>query len=149
MIYDKLENLEIYSNISEKMQMAINYIMSTDFSKMKVGRYELMGKEVYAIVNEYTTKVKEEVKWESHRQYADIQYMINGNEKMGFTSLERVLSIDSYNVEKDIEFYEGEGSYVDVHEGKVCIFFPHDVHRPGIAISALENIKKVVIKVLV
>lgn len=149
MIYDKLENIGLYANISERMQKAIDYLMMTDFSKMRAGKYELMGNEVYAIVNEYNTKFIDEVKWEAHRKYADIQYVINGIEKMGFSSIDKVISTDEYFEEKDIEFFKGHGNYVDVAPGEVCIFFPHDVHKPGIAISNPQAVKKVVIKVLV
>ncbi len=149
MVYDKLENLELYSNLSKRMEMAINYLMMTDFSNMKTGKYELLGNEVIAQVSEYNTKLPEDAKWEAHKKYADIQYLVHGEEKMGFTFLEKVQSTEPYNEEKDIEFFKGEGNYIEMRPGDVFIFFPHDIHRPGIAISQPKAIKKVVIKVKV
>ena len=150
MIYDKLENLDLYSCISEKMAMAINYITTTDFSNMNVGKYELLGKEVFVIVSEYNTKVASEVKWEAHKTYADIQFVIKGSEKMGFSSIDKMTKVtEPYNAEKDIEFYEGEGNYVDVNAGEVCFFFPHDVHRPSMEIGGSKPVKKVIVKVMV
>ena len=149
MIYDKLENLGLYSCLGEKMEMAIHYLLNTDFTHMKAGKYELMGKDVYAIVNEYQTKPIDEVKWEAHKIYADIQFVVSGAEKMGFSSLDKVQTTDTYFEEKDIEFFSGEGNYVNVAAGEICIFFPHDVHRPSIAIENPIAVKKIVIKVKV
>jgi YhcH/YjgK/YiaL family protein len=105
--------------------------------------------EIFAQVNEYTTKPVEELKWESHFKFLDIQVIIEGEEIMGFAPLENMQIIEQYNDEKDIQFLSGTGDYLTAKPGSVTMFFPHDAHKPGIAIGECSKVKKVVIKVKV
>jgi YhcH/YjgK/YiaL family protein len=68
---------------------------------------------------------------------------------MGFALLENQKVIDEYNEQNDITFFSGEKSFTLVKEGMFAVFFPTDVHLPGIKINEKSYVKKVVIKVKV
>jgi hypothetical protein len=51
--------------------------------------------------------------------------------------------------ENDIIFYKCETSLVRVDEGMFAIFFPDDIHLPGIRVGETSLVKKVVVKVRV
>jgi len=57
--------------------------------------------------------------------------------------------ITEYNEQNDIIFYEGDKSFIKVDEGMFAIFFPSDVHMPGIKCKEKAYVKKVVVKVKV
>jgi YhcH/YjgK/YiaL family protein len=149
MIADQLANAALYSKISDRIATALKYLESTDFSKVEVGKYELEGKDVFAMVSEYQTKNLAEAKWEAHQNYADVQFIVSGQEKMGYAPLETMQIKDAYNAEKDMVVLTGSGDYVTATPGTFIIFFPHDAHQPCVSIGSGSQVKKVVVKVKV
>jgi YhcH/YjgK/YiaL family protein len=147
MIIDKLSNSHLYSSLGERINKAFEYLKQTDFSKMKLGKYEIDGDNIFALVNEYNTKDESEGKLEAHKKYIDVQFVAIGSELMGYAPLENQIVIDEYNQQNDIIFFSGEKSFTQVNEGMFAIFFPTDVHLPGIKVDEPEYVKKIVIKV--
>ena len=149
MIIDKLSNAHIYSGLGERINKAFTYLKETDFSKMELGKYEIDGEKIFALVNEYNTKDESEGKLEAHKKYIDVQFVAKGSEQMGYAPLENQKVIDEYNEHNDIIFFSGKKSFTQVDEGMFAIFFPTDVHLPGIKVNEKSYVKKVVIKVTV
>ena len=151
MIYDRLSNCEQYYILGEKFKKAFDFLKNTDLKNIQDGSYEIQGKEIYANVQSLKTKPIEEKKWEVHRKYIDIQYVISNQEKMGYGILEDFGEITNpYDDEKDVEFLEGkEFNFVDVKEGSFVIFYPNDVHAPMLAYDEPQEIKKVIIKIAI
>lgn len=149
MIIDKLSNSALYSGLGERIKQAFSYIQNTDFSKVQPGIYEIDGENIFVIVAEYQTKDESEGKPESHKKYIDVQYVAQGCELMGYTPLVDQEIISEYSEENDIIFYKCETSLVRVDEGMFAIFFPDDIHLPGIRVGEKSLVKKVVVKVRV
>jgi YhcH/YjgK/YiaL family protein len=147
MILDKLENAALYVVISENLNKGFEFLKNTDLSDIEVGRYEIDGKNVYALVSEYDSKKPEDCRLEAHQVYADIQYIVSGKEAIGFTLLNNQTITSEYNPEKDIVFFSGETTPLVFEAGMFGIFFPQDLHRPCMQIDGPEKVKKVVVKV--
>ena len=123
-------------------------IHQADLSSIGVGRYEVDGENLYAMVQQYNTKPKEAGVWEAHRRYIDLQYVIQGAEKIGYANLSR-LTQGEYDANRDFLPLYGEGEFLTLKNGDFVILMPEDAHMPGIAIDALLPVKKIVIKILV
>jgi YhcH/YjgK/YiaL family protein len=149
MIIDKLSNSHLYSNLSERINKAFDYLKKTDFSKTELGRYDIDDDNIFSLVNEYNTKDENEGKLEAHKKYIDVQFVAEGEELMGYAPLENQKIIDEYNEKNDITFFSGKKSFTLVKEGMFAIFFPTDVHLPGIKVKEKSHVKKVVVKVKV
>lgn len=153
MIKDNIKNFNKYLDLPERVKLGLNYLMNTDFSSIENGKYEIKGDEVFAIVQEYTPKPESEGKFEAHKKYTDIQYIIKGEEKMGFGEIGDFVELTEYNQEKDIVFLslnkDGVSDFVTVKEEEFVIFTPNDAHMPSIKANSSENVKKIVVKVLV
>jgi YhcH/YjgK/YiaL family protein len=149
MIIDKLANAGLYSSISPRFAAAFNYLAKTDLTSVAVGKYEIEGTDVFAIVSEYQTKNDADAKWEAHKVYADVQFIVSGLEQMGYAPLSNTTEKDPYNPEKDIVFLNAKGDYLTATAGTFIVFFPHDAHQPCVSVGAGSAIKKVVIKVKV
>jgi YhcH/YjgK/YiaL family protein len=147
MILDKLENADIYSGISENLKKGFDFLKNTDLSKIEIGRYEMDGKNVFALVSEYDTKKPEDCRLEAHQIYADIQYIVSGKEAIGFATLNGQIVTAEYNPEKDIAFFSGETIPLVLNAGMFAVFFPQDTHRPCMQVDGPEKVKKVVMKV--
>jgi biofilm protein TabA len=150
MITSTLAHLHWYKTISPNFEKAISYALSTDFRSLEPGRYTIDGENVMAIVNEYTTKPASECDPESHRDYADIQIMIAGTERFGYTPLRNQQASTPYRPEKDVALYSIPGedlSYIQLQPGEFIIFFPSDIHQPEVFTTQPELVRKVVMKV--
>jgi YhcH/YjgK/YiaL family protein len=147
MIIDKIENSKLYEGISQRIKEAFEYIRNTDLKNIKPGKYEIDGENIFALINEYKTKAESEGKLEAHRKYIDVQYVISGEELMGYAPLGIQQFFEPYKDENDIIFFNGEKSFTKVSSGMFAIFFPEDVHMPGISTGKISDVKKLVIKV--
>lgn len=149
MIIDKIENAHLYKGLGNRIQKAFEYINKTDLINIKPGKYEIDGENIFALINEYKTKPESEGKLEAHRKYIDVQYVISGEELIGYTPLGNQIILEPYKEENDVEFFKGEKSFTKVSEGMFAIFFPEDVHMPWIITGKISFVKKLVIKVRV
>lgn len=147
MILDKLENAEIYKCISENLKKGFEFLTNTDLQNIEIGRYEIEGKDVFALVSEYDSKKPDDCRLEAHQNYADIQYIVSGKEAIGFVTLKNQEVTSPYNAEKDIIFFSGETSALILEAGMFAVFFLQDAHRPCMQIDGPEKVKKVVVKV--
>lgn len=139
-----------YFKNPERWQKAFEYLKTTDLLSAPPGKTEIEGESLFASVAEYLPKNREEVRYESHEKYIDIQYVISGKELMGITSREKVVVDESYNKEKDITFYTFDGGvYRLATPAGFFIFFPDDMHRPSISTGDTVFVKKVVIKIMI
>src|ERR1700743_119084 len=126
MITSTLSQLHWYKVISPNFAKAIEYALSTDFTTLETGKYAIEGDDVFAIINEYTTKPASECDPESHREYADIQMMISGVERFGYAPLINQPETTPYNEEKDFALYTIDAEaldYITLHPGEFIIFF--------------------------
>jgi YhcH/YjgK/YiaL family protein len=149
MIIDKIESSHLYEGISERIKKSFDYIRQTDLKTIKPGKYEIDGGNIFALISEYKTKSETEGKLEAHRKYIDVQYVISGEEQMGYVPLNDQQILEPYKEENDIVFFKGDKSFTKVSAGMFAIFFPEDVHMPGINAGNISEVKKLVIKVRV
>jgi len=134
------------------IQKAMAWLQARDLTKLPVGRQEIDGDKLYAMVNEYTSEPKEKRRAEAHRKYVDVQYIVKGAEIIGYARLQ-----DGYEVledklaEKDVIFYKklADESDIILSAGMFGIFFPWDVHRPNCAMGEPEPVRKVILKISV
>ena len=149
MVIDKLSNAEQYYGLSDRIGKALKYLQNTDLKNIEIGKHEIEGKNIFVVVSEYETKNIEQGKWEAHRKYIDIQYVVSGKEKIGYACINEMKVIGEYSEEKDVLFLEGEGDFLLVNEGTFALFAPQDVHMPGIQVNSGQHVKKIVVKILV
>lgn len=144
MIRGKVSDTKKYENI--RINKAIEWLKSVS-KNIEKGIYEIEGKEIYAIVQNYNSKKYEELKWEGHRKYIDIQYILSGKESMGYSNIKNMNEICEYNEEGDYQFFSGNGEIEEVNEGEFVIFAPEDIHMPCIGDGSF--VTKIVVMVRV
>ncbi len=70
---------------------------------------------------------------EAHRDYIDIQFLVEGTEKVGVAPLEDMLEEVEGRPDSDIWFYRGPVDEITLSGNRFAVFFPGDAHAPGIA----------------
>jgi YhcH/YjgK/YiaL family protein len=147
MILDKIENADLYASISKNLKTGFEFLKTADLANLEAGKHEIDGKEVFALVSEYESKLHADCRPEAHRAYADIQYIVSGREAIGYASLNGQAVTTEFDPEKDIVFFFGETVQLILDSGMFAVFFPQDIHRPSMQIDGPEKVKKVVVKV--
>jgi YhcH/YjgK/YiaL family protein len=149
MILDVLENAELYRGLPPGLVAALDFLRSADLAALPIGKTVIDGERLFALVQEYTPKPAELLKYEAHRRYWDVQYVVRGVERMGWNTLSRMTVSEPYDGERDVAFFRGTGEEMRVPAGTFAIFGPSDVHMPGVAVDGepAEMVRKVVVKV--
>jgi YhcH/YjgK/YiaL family protein len=148
MILDDLPQWRRYQTLGPRFQQGFRYL-ETVAAQTPLGRYELAGNDLFALVQTYPTRPVEQCRFEAHRQYADIQYIIAGNETILWAPLAALTTVtEPYNAEKDVAFFANPASStaLPVGTGQFAVFLPEDGHAPG---SGTGDVRKVVVKVRV
>lgn len=146
MIIDNIKNASEYFTLGSNIQSALNYLSVTDFNLVDPGRYEIEGNRIFAIIETYQPKRQEEGFWEAHIKHIDVQFMVSGEERIGYAPTTS-MSAEPYNEEKDFFRLKGQGDFVTLRAGHFAILKPQDAHMPGIATQNIQQVKKVVVKV--
>lgn len=151
MIFGKLDSLsKDKSYLPKALVKGLDYLQQTDFSKVAVGKYEIEGSSIYALVQEYQTAPKAEKKAEAHGKYIDIQYIAQGKEVIGFAPFSPESEVkENLLDQKDAIYYNSVKGEMDLmmSDGMYAIFFPEEIHRPGCNYEAGGQVRKVVVKI--
>ncbi len=147
MILDTLENAAKYAGIRSGLSEAFGFLDQPGLAELETGRYEISGDLVYALVQRCNGKKIEEARLEAHRKYIDIQYVISGEESMGWSPRAHLAPSDQYDEKKDVEFFpDRPEAVIKVPAGSFAVFLPTDAHMPCIGEGSIH---KVVMKVCV
>lgn len=153
MIYDKLENCELYAGISPYFAKAFAFMKANDLASLPLGRHEIDGDNAYLMVQEKNPLSDwDKGVWEGHRKYADIQLVVDGEEILGVRSIQDLPISQEYNEEKDFLLFqqEAEGIQLPLEKGDFAILFPQDAHRPGVRKpGGRTSSRRIVVKVRV
>lgn len=151
MILDTLAHGFQYHSLSPRFERAFAFLRQVT-DQTTLGRHEIAGEDVFALVQQYGTQPVAGREYESHRKYIDVQYVQRGRELMYWAPLPllRVGSM-AYDAAKDAALYGlvPEGVPLQVRAGQFAIFFPEDGHIPGCAWDQPAEVRKVVVKVRV
>lgn len=101
------------------------------------------------LVQAGTTKSAEGKNSEAHREYLDIQYIVEGQETMGWAPLEALTPADEFNTTKDTGMYAGPVDFMRIGAGCCYVVFPEDAHMPGVHLDEPSEFKKLVVKLKV
>jgi biofilm protein TabA len=66
---------------------AFAFLNDQKIDTLKPGKYLIDGDNVFAMITEGPTKPIDSVRWESHRNYIDLHYVIRGKEQIGVAQL--------------------------------------------------------------
>ena len=147
MILDKLSSADLYRGIHPRIAAAFDWLKRTDLAALPLGKTAIDGEHLFALVQEYTPKEPELLKYEAHRRYWDVQVVVSGLERMGWAHVSQMTVSEPHDDARDVAFFRGAGQYVLVPAGHFTIFAPHDVHMPGVAAGPPGLVRKVVVKV--
>lgn len=156
--------MTVYGNLREiaesypegsLMRVGLDYLLTIDSFAHEAERgsdsvrVEIDGDRVFALHQAYTTKPASEARFEAHRSYIDLQYVVEGTELLRVAKLSGGTEEVPYDPAKDIAWYSlGPGEEMFLTPGVVAILHPEDLHAPCLAVGEPSPVAKVVVKVL-
>lgn len=149
MIHDHIANAGRYRAIHPRIAAALRYLETFDESTPD-GRYDLEGDDVFARPHSYTTEPEDRRRWETHRRYVDVQYLVSGRERIYHAPATQLSGALPYDPEKDVVHYAGPAGEVSdlvLRAGEFAVFFQDDAHKPSVAVDEREPVRKIVVKV--
>ena len=146
MIVDELSRTDRYQKILPQLPKCLVWMVENGTSS-PTGIHAMDGDHLVVHVNEYETKPESESRFEAHRRYVDFQVLLEGAERFEYAPIERLNPTTEYSVDKDVQFFEGNGSAVILTPGSFVIAFPEDGHRGGIVVDAPKEVRKLVFKI--
>ncbi len=148
MIVDHLSNAGRYAALGPRFAQAFDFLRTTDLNALEPGRYPLAGDALFALVQAYNTKAPSEGFWEAHRRYIDLQFIVQGTERIGYAPLHR-LRLESHDERRDLSVLSGEGDLLTLTDGCFMLLWPEDAHMPGLQADQSGPVRKIVFKIAV
>ena len=123
MIADNMKQTKLYESAHAKFAQAFAFIEQAVCENYAAGKYEIDGKDLYASVQEYDSKLDANAKFEGHHNYIDIQYVVSGAEIIKVADIAKMIPKGDYNPDKDVEFYQdnGQASALVLNAGEYAI----------------------------
>lgn len=137
-----------YDLSQPKFQTAFGFLRREDLGQLPEGWVELEN-GVRASVQRYETSPAEELDFETHEKYFNVQYMVDGVELVGVVDARDLAGKIPYDPENDIAFFhdpEHSGAVL-LRPGDFVVLSPQDAHKPRCAAGAPMAVNKIVVKV--
>ena len=86
MIFDDLKNITFYKGIHPNLDQAIDFLYEHRKDSFELGRYDIDGDKVFLVVQENTLNKEESNRFEHHKKYADLHFLVEGHEFSSYGS---------------------------------------------------------------
>lgn len=149
MIYDQISNLGAYAKLAPEAMAKLEAFFKSVNKDTPNGRFELMGDDLFAMIQRYNTHEANPDKLEIHRNYIDLQMLLDGVEVIHYAPAAALPVTVPYNPEKDCGFHHAVPlglTPVRLTPGNFAIFLPEEGHMPGCG-DPSQSVVKVVVKI--
>ncbi len=133
--------------LKKQFPSVYDFIINTNLKTCNLGTYNLEN-GIYVNVESYRTQSIHERRYEMHRRYIDIQYMITGAEYIYLCDVNNLKLEQTYNQDKDIMFYtnNAQGEKYLISDGQYLIIEADRPHMPCVCVEEPSIVKKAVFK---
>jgi biofilm protein TabA len=152
MLVSDLDHIDHQIAGTPGLQKALTFLRLHNIHDLADGKVEIDGDRVFALVQRYETMITDVPKFEYHRKYIDVQFIVSGEEVISWAPISLMTITEAYDEGKDICFGTvAKGTWTPVHlqAGQLAVLWPEDGHAPKLAGSASSPVMKIVMKVAV
>ena len=134
MVIDRIENAEKYVSLHPPFGKVFEALKKLT-ADSPAGRTEVDGDSAFVNFSSYENKDVSDCKFESHKKYIDIQYVVKGHEHIDVCAADALVCTDDRLDSGDIAFYENTDCFstADLSDGWFVILYPGEAHRPLVA----------------
>lgn len=150
MIIDNIANAEKYYPVHPAFKAVFEALEKYTEETPEV-KNVIDGDSVFINYSSYENKPETECKFESHKKYIDIQYVVSGHERIDVTAADGLAFTENRLDDGDIAFYETPAyfSAADLRAGDFAVLFPGEAHRPlvapdGVPVKTFKAVAKII-----
>lgn len=150
MILDTHQNLHSYASIFCDVDCATVFRwLEKCESYQPDTKVDFHGDKLFARILRPTTVPSAESRWENHREYVDLQYVVGGGEIIEWSPASDLVSVGAYDADRDVQFYQETSptQRLVMNNGLLVFFFPDDAHKPQVADGIHSHVHKAVVKI--
>lgn len=152
MILDIIENAASYAGLHTGVDMVLKAAAAYTPENFENGRVDLDGDRVFMNRFSYESNDPANAKYEAHRVYIDVMYIVEGEETIYVKPTTQLSNITmDYDPARDILMaeFDKDGTPVHMTAGSFIVLMPQDAHAPGCWYESSKTVKKIVGKVRV
>lgn len=109
------------------------------------------GDKLYAILQCYQPKPRDQGRFEAHQRHTDLQYLCEGTEWIEVCDLHAQPNLPPFDAKGNVYFALGTAAHSRVRlvAGNVAVLLPNDAHAPCLRVEDAADtlVRKIVIKV--
>ena len=141
-----------YERLHPPFAPAFDYLRTFDPATPD-SKVVLEPEKLFALPQRYDTAPAATKRFEAHRRFIDIQFILEGEEIIEHAPIERLPDVtEPYTAERDLMFFRDPAacSCTLLRAGDFAIYFPADGHKPGCQAGAAPSaVRKIVMKIAV
>lgn len=149
MILDTLQNLPLYFPLHPMLPAVEMFLRRAGKESLAEGRHEIAGPAGWGLIRRYDTVSFSQQPMEAHRDFIDIQYILSGEEMLGWADRAVLTPLAPYSQADDCALYAGTPQWIALTPGHFAILFPGDAHLPKIASGSIRHVEKAIVKIRV
>ena len=136
---------QLHPVVKEILNIVAEKVKNNDLPTEKL----YLQEDVFLFTAEVVTETLDMRRSEIHRDFMDIQILLEGEEKFGYSCKGYETITDDQLDTNDVAFVDNiiDEKYVDLAAGDFAIFYPNQPHRPMICVDTPKPIKKIIVKV--
>lgn len=137
--------------VDYKVEKALRYLLGLDYKDIIKDKNYYVDEEFFFFVREYYTKEEEKCILESHREYIDIQVIVEGQELIKLADSRWLTCKSEYDDKADITIWNPRNSMTEVllKKGSYVVLYPYDAHMVGVQYEKCNRVVKIVGKLKV
>lgn len=141
MILSNLNNRAELEKLHPLMPRLFEFIAQNDILSMPLGIIEIEGRELFINNQAPELFTPENAPIEVHKNYIDVQVLLEGEETMGWKPLEEIKEWrGEYDQAKDVRFSDERcDHFVTLKPGELTVFYPEDGHAPAIGTAPIRK----------
>lgn len=150
MILGHIDDNRLKDQLPNSIWNALAFVRNNDWNTLEDGIHAIDGDQLFINIMTVETVSIDSKSCEVHQNYADIQFIISGEEQMQCAaSSSEVVSVTKYDAEIDFQSVNPVNflSTFVLQEGMFAVFFPNEPHKPTCFIDKPKKIRKAVLKI--
>jgi|FLOH01.1.fsa_nt_gi biofilm protein TabA len=150
MILDTHKNLRHYAPLFRSVDPTPLFDWLENCRDVESGtRVDFAGDKLFAKALRQDTGDRGAFKWETHREYVDLQYILGGGEVIEWAPAAKLSADIAYDEATDFQFYASAeaDALLRMQDGLFTFLFPADGHKPLVSDGNNRQIHKVIAKI--
>ena len=147
MVVDNIKDIDKYSSLHKDFAIVFDYLKN--LQDVSLGKTILDEGNVWFNAMEIKELAGGPRLFEAHREFIDIHYVLSGEEEFGYSNIDYLTSVQTYDSDSDCEMLEGGINKIVLKQGDFVITFPEDAHIPYLRMDDKSKLVHVVAKIRV